>query len=271
MHGGELPPPWLAPGFVVNLVVAGEADLTSRGAAHRVGPGDVVLANPGQLRAVTRRHTATARTQSFTVDPSHLREAVRARHPSARDLSFESATSRSVELRLSLEQLYARISRAEPRLAIDSAVETVLDFVGASLTRADRMPSPRHPRVDRAREYLDAHFDLDVGLDELVVVSGLSRAHLIREFRRIVGIPPHQYLIHSRVRKARALLACGASVAETAAAAGFFDQSHFSRHFRRLVGVPATDYRRSMRQERLVDDPPSEAALSYKRVDRGLA
>ncbi|MGO8658286.1 AraC family transcriptional regulator, partial [Rhizobium ruizarguesonis] len=57
--------------------------------------------------------------------------------------------------------------------------------------------------VARAREYLIENFDCDVGLEELAGVAGLSRAHLIRAFRKEYHITPHAFLTDRRVQVAR--------------------------------------------------------------------
>lgn len=243
-HAGDLPPPWLAPGYVINLVCEGVADLWTRGATHRVGPGHVVLANPGQLRAVTRRCTPRATTRSLTIDQHFLEGALRARGHSVAG-AFDQAATTSERLQRALIRLYARLG-GDGRLAIDTAVDEVLDEVCGALGRPVNRRWPAHHGIRQAQAFLDAHLEHDVGIDALTAIAGLSRAHLIREFRRVLGVPPHQYLIHARIRRARALLASGTSVAEAAAATGFFDQAHFARHFRRLVGVSAVAYKRSV-------------------------
>jgi AraC-like DNA-binding protein len=244
-HAGPLPAPWLASGFVLNLVVEGEADLLSRGAVNRVGKGDVVLANPGQLRAVTRRYSPLAATRSLTIEESQLREALRSRVRDARVAHFEHATTRDAALHHALGTFYGVLQEGAPRLLVQSAVEALLDQMCRMLRLEVHTRWPSHPAVRRAREYIEDHVAADIGLSELVDVAGLSRAHLIREFRRQVGLPPHQYQIHARIRRARQLLAAGRPVADVAAVTGFFDQAHFTRHFRRLLGVSPVAYRRA--------------------------
>lgn len=239
-HGGELPAAWLAPGYVINLVLGGVADVWSRGATHRVGPGHVVLANPGQIRAVRRRCTPTATTRSVTLEERSFHEALRER-TGASTVAFDASTTTSRTIRRALVTLYGNLGEGR-RLAVDEAIEGLLDAVSSTVERGQRWPA--HPGVRRAREFLEEHATEDVGLGALTSLTGLSRAHLIREFRRTVGVPPHQYVIHARVRQARTLLAAGSTAAEAAAETGFYDQAHFARHFRRLVGVSAADYKR---------------------------
>jgi AraC-like DNA-binding protein len=97
--------------------------------------------------------------------------------------------------------------------------------------------------VHQAREYLNDNFDTDVGLEELAGMAGLSRAHLIRAFRREFHITPHAYLTDIRIRRARHLLRQGESPASVALECGFADQAHFTRHFKARTGVTPGQFR----------------------------
>ena len=58
-----------------------------------------------------------------------------------------------------------------------------------------------------------------------------------RVFRELVGMPPHKYLVHGRLNRARDLLRSGMPVTDVCYAAGFNNLSHFIRTFRAYFGV----------------------------------
>jgi AraC-like DNA-binding protein len=82
----------------------------------------------------------------------------------------------------------------------------------------------------------------DVSLADLAAASGLSQYRLMKAFREQFGMPPHAFQVAQRVNRARRLLEAGASAADAAARAGFFDQSHLHRHFRRRMGLTPAAY-----------------------------
>jgi len=92
--------------------------------------------------------------------------------------------------------------------------------------------------VKRAREYIDANVALNPTLDEIASVAALSPFHLLREFRKAVGMAPHAYLIQRRVEQAKHLLLKGRSLRTVAIEIGYADQAHLSREFRRFYGTP---------------------------------
>ncbi len=75
---------------------------------------------------------------------------------------------------------------------------------------------------------------------------GVSPYHMIRQFKNVCGLTPHQFQIQCRVRKAQRLLEEGKSVTEAAFATGFCDQSHFDRCFRKIVRLTPKEYKQSI-------------------------
>ena len=53
-----------------------------------------------------------------------------------------------------------------------------------------------------------------------------------------MGLPPHQFVIQRRVRRAADMLAQGSTaLSEVAQLSGFADQSHMARCMRRILGI----------------------------------
>lgn len=96
--------------------------------------------------------------------------------------------------------------------------------------------------AQRAKELLESEAVTECSLPELAQACGVEMYALHRAFTRAVGLPPHAYQTHLRLRRAKALLRAGASPTEAALEAGFCDQSHLNRHFARLVGLTPAQY-----------------------------
>ncbi len=83
-------------------------------------------------------------------------------------------------------------------------------------------------------------------IEDMAHHIGISPYHMIRQFRAVCGLTPHQFQIQCRVRKAQRLLEQGESVTEAAYAAGFCDQSHFDRCFQKIVRITPREYKRCL-------------------------
>lgn len=76
----------------------------------------------------------------------------------------------------------------------------------------------------------------------------MSRFQLIRRFRALFGVTPHQCLIEARMDRAKLLLAVtGYSITRICLEVGFVSLGSFSALFRRRVGLAPSAYRHRAR------------------------
>lgn len=103
-----------------------------------------------------------------------------------------------------------------------------------------RMPRP----LQSAREMIHAHFSERLTLTQIARTVGLHPVYLASEFRK-----RYQCTVGEYVRQLRIEFACQRlsqstdTMANVAAAAGFFDQSHFTRTFKSITGLTPSEYR----------------------------
>ena len=92
--------------------------------------------------------------------------------------------------------------------------------------------------LQRAMTFIQDNLASDLSLDTIAREAGLSSYHFARLFAEAFGVPPHQYVIQTRIERAKTLITQSClSLGEVAQHVGFSDQSHFTRHFKRLVGI----------------------------------
>ena len=80
-------------------------------------------------------------------------------------------------------------------------------------------------------------------IEEMAKDTNISPFHLIRKFKKMYGLTPHQFQIQCKVRKAQKLLEEEKSVCEVTYDAGFCDQSHLDRCFQKIVGLTPKEYK----------------------------
>jgi AraC family transcriptional regulator len=132
--------------------------------------------------------------------------------------------------------------------ASDLLLEAAALELLAEALRWQTSPLPRRAPVwmPRVCDFMRAHYAERFALADLARVAGVHPVHLVRAFRKHLGITPGGYVRRLRVEAARRSLATTpAPLADIALEAGFSSQSHFTRAFRREFGVPPGAYRRS--------------------------
>jgi AraC-like DNA-binding protein len=89
------------------------------------------------------------------------------------------------------------------------------------------------------------HLDEPLTVDDLAAAAGYSRFHFTRQFTRVQGMPPGEFLRQFRLRHAvRLLQSERLSIKEIASRTGFRDDSYFCKVFRNEFGVSPDRYRR---------------------------
>ena len=82
---------------------------------------------------------------------------------------------------------------------------------------------------------------------ELAEMCEMSEYHFIREFKKIIGKTPHQYMIKLTIEKAIELFnTTTMSVNEVALFLGFADPLYFSRFFKKSIGMSPKKYIKSI-------------------------
>jgi transcriptional regulator GlxA family with amidase domain len=105
-------------------------------------------------------------------------------------------------------------------------------------------PAPR-PSVRAAQDLIHADPAADLRVPVLAAAVGMSERHLSREFTRLLGTPPGDYVEQVRVDAARRLLESEAVLVSVAATrTGFGTAETMRRAFLRRLGVAPDHYRR---------------------------
>lgn len=135
------------------------------------------------------------------------------------------------------------------RLFLDSVEQAI----AVALVDRHAMQRPARPvyregltpsRLRRVTEFVHANIEGDLTLGEMAESVDMSVAYFAHMFRKSTGQSPHQFVLNSRVQRAKAMLRSRKfRVLDVAVACGFKTQQHFARVFRRICGVSPMEYR----------------------------
>lgn len=235
--------------YLVGVTEQGVQQFNCRRRRNVSTPGQVFLLEPGEI------HDGHAPTEEgFTystlyLDPHWIGREMHALFedaPAGCQPSFADTLAHDPTLAHATLQAFNALHGNEVRMLRQAAIDNLLaKMTGHLHWRLCQPQDPRLPRVAlRARDYLHAHLDEEIGLDDLARITGVDRFRLTRAFKAAFGLAPHAYLIQLRLARARTLLARGDTPAQVASALGFADQSHLGRWFRRAYRLTPADYRK---------------------------
>lgn len=231
------------PEYVLGLVEDGGRRLTCKGREWDIGPGDLLLFNPGDLHACVQSGGALA-YRSLSVPIEVMLDLAQAVTGERKLPVFSRAVLRDEHLAVRLAALHGMVLDGAAALEKDEA----LLLLTAELIRVCGVTAPREPAagaidVEPICAYIRGHLSERIRLDHLCRRAGCSSSTLLRAFGRAKGATPYQYLESVRISEAKALLDQGLPPAEVALRTGFTDQSHFTNCFTRFLGLAPGAYR----------------------------
>ena len=107
--------------------------------------------------------------------------------------------------------------------------------------------------VEKAAQILLHQYQQDISIQDLASQVGLSRSTLFRQFKKLYHKSPQQFLLETRLLKARTLLTdTDLSIKEITLEVGYQDQLVFSKAFKNFFSVSPKFYRQSWK------NPPSD-------------
>ena len=241
----------------------GSMDYLVEGCRYTLKPGTLLLIAPGELH----RPDVAAPPRDFDrivlwlnprfvsslsdVLPQVLRAFDR------RPFGWHLITPDEKTYQIVLNLLYALLYEKE-RADADSLYQAhlilsqLLIHLSRLLGRQSAVPGrlgSRYGEIMRVYQYINAHYQ------EAVTVSGLAEQFymdkntLTRQFKRIIGLTPGDYIRRKRLEEAHALIQRGSGILEAGYRCGFMDYSAFYRAFRQLYGIAPSDFAAQARLE----------------------
>lgn len=135
-------------------------------------------------------------------------------------------------------------------------IDSLATMLGIHLLRQHSdLKRPREQHVTLAphklavvTDYIQAHLNQDLRLNELANLADMSPFHFSRCFKQATGQSPSQYVLTKRIEFVqRELIDAKKTLLELSLAAGFSSQSHMTKMFKQAVGLSPGEFRKRYR------------------------
>lgn len=232
--------------FSISAIVKGKRAYYYQGKEYLAGPGDIKVICPGEIHATGPVDKVPYTTRSVRLEAAYFNALISQITGEGKTISrFSQPVIQDRDLYRQVIRLHQVLAGKASRLEKEYLLMDTLGklvFRHAPAEYAESAEEGIVP-VKAISGYIELNFNENLSLLDLARHFGFSPFHLVRQFTREMGIPPHLYQIQVRFRQAMELLAEGAPVAVVAAETGFFDQSHFTRGFKKKFGVTPSQFR----------------------------
>ena len=108
-------------------------------------------------------------------------------------------------------------------------------------TLPSEKPESRYEEIMRVHEYINAHFREPLSVSDLALRFFMDKNTMTRQFKRVIGMTPGEYIRRKRLESAHALIRQGYGVQHAGYSSGFMDYSAFYRAFRQRYGLSPGD------------------------------
>lgn len=230
--------------YVIGYIESGQRTLSCKNQEYAVGPGHILIFNPGDSHACVQTGGGTLDYRGFNLSKEVLLRLAEEIDGQQRPPVFSANVLLDSEIARCLRTLHDLVMSGSH--SPDKAENLLL--LGTLLLQKYGQPLPRPvPRYDeevrRVCAFIEENHSEHICLDQLCRCAGLSRSTLLRAFTCSKGVTPYRYLENIRVSRAKELLEQGVPPVEAALRTGFSDQSHFTNYFDRFIGLSPGVYR----------------------------
>lgn len=211
--------------YVIGLVLEGTIVFCEQGKEERICQKDDLFTIP-----------------YYVVHKLHIKKETRLLSLSIGTTMFEND---------SVEKVQAVISKCLQKLENQGIIqkaqsESIFEAVLLLFTLHQVKKHKSHKDIDKVMNQLKHSPETEIQLEELAQQIYISKYYLIRKFKSIVGLTPHQFQIQNKIRHSQELIEEGKELIEVSNEMGFYDQSHFIKSFNKVVGVSPKEYKDSI-------------------------
>jgi AraC-like DNA-binding protein len=233
--------------YIVGIVKQGRRIITCPDSVSRIAENEMFVINPDQVHACSSEsqsgHSYKILSVSSRVMQS-IASQISERHeekPCFKRIHVEDDALSGKFIRL-----FDALEEPESDIHIEGGIYSFLAYLLLNFSESPPVictAGEQRDSIQRTCDYIRKNFRENISLAALAAVACLSPFHFQREFRKSIGITPHEYLNDIRINESKKMLLGSDEIADIAIRVGFFDQSHFSRIFRKTVGIPPGKYR----------------------------
>ncbi|OPJ58138.1 AraC family transcriptional regulator [Clostridium oryzae] len=122
-------------------------------------------------------------------------------------------------------------------------IKELITMCGRYLAETNSGRYSRNKTMENAINYFNENFNKEINIKDYADKNSISCCWFIRSFKRYTGVTPAQYIINTRIEKAKSLLNTGSfTVSEVSNLVGYENPLYFSRIFKKNVGIAPKAY-----------------------------
>ncbi len=245
----------------LSLITAGSGRYSTPSGEHDIVTGDIFLYRPNEQHCITDADDLSLFNIHFSPRFFAGTDAAESHF-----LSVFGSGSKRLSNRLPHSTEAARVIASlmlSIRVEAEKQPKDHAEMIRAKLTEAlillhresstkneDEASNAGFDKVNRAADYIDAHFSSPLSLEEIASHVHLTRTYFSTLFKNCYGMTPWDYINIRRTEYAKLLLTKeDETILSVALRAGFNNTANFNRIFKSVTATTPSAYRRAKKNE----------------------
>jgi len=225
--------------LVVAVTEAGGSEFRSRGEVNEASTSALLVFNPTEPHSGRMARSARWRYRGLYLTQTAL-ESLSETLGIDTVPYFTANVFRDIDLIEAFLDLHRALQKGtDAFLECETLVGSLGQLFRRHGSRGERIPVASRDRgaVSSIQALMQDRYGEQLTLEAMGRIVDLTPFQLIGLFKRTVGLTPHAYLTQVRLKAAIREMRRGVNIAESALAAGFYDQSALTNHFKRAYGI----------------------------------
>ena len=225
--------------LAIGMIEAGAEKVWYRGKNLLVPQQHIIAINSGEIHTGLSGTDYGWRYRMFYFDLAYISVLLKDSFLSVNSIINQPIIYDPV-LYYKLLQLHHALELSSFTLTKDTLLTIALEKLFTKYGSTQTYETTKHIDIKSAviaREFIIEHWQYNPSLSQLEQVIDCNRFQLLRSFKAMFGITPHQFLLLIKTQKAKELLSDGISYLDVSLFCGFYDQSHFNRNFKKVYGI----------------------------------
>ncbi len=230
--------------YIFEYVVKGKGFIENDGQSYTVEEDDVYILEPGSKHYYHSDYKEPYEKIWINLWGEGIGDVIKKFNLSGKVVFKNSGC------KMYFEQLIHIASTSNYTQEIRYTVASVLFQIICVLAEKEDSLEPVSKIAKECKKYVDNSLYSKMTIEGIAEILHISKAQLIRQFKKYYGVTPYKYLLTKKLDMAvRLLLTTNMSIGEISDSLAFADEHYFSDIFKKKMGVSPLQYRKTERKE----------------------
>ncbi len=229
--------------FVIGFIESGKRRLSCLNKEYVIHPGDLMLFNPRDNHTCEQIDNSSLDYRCLNVTETVMQNTILEITGKKYFPRFKEQVIAGAEQVQMLRELHEMIMQGSQEFQKEELYLFLMEQLIAIYAESSLAEEEYNSEIEKICKFMEESYAEAITLDELSKIVHMNKYVLLRTFTKEKGITPYQYLLTTRINRARILLEKGTEPVDAAMDTGFSDQSHFTNVFKKLIGVTPGQYK----------------------------